>query len=100
MLIVMSSMAPFRFSSSDGVFVYFVYLAFLTCSMLWAIAFWWCFERNTDKVFRFLYGRLFQPSRSVTQVQHRLQQGGFHRRPTSNELNMRGGGRGPDVHSK
>ena len=30
-LIVMSSMAPFRFSSSDGVFVYFV---FLTCSML------------------------------------------------------------------
>ena len=50
MLIVMVELAPYRFQ--PGLAGLIVYLVLFTSVIAWAVAFWWCFERNTDRVFR------------------------------------------------
>jgi peptidoglycan/LPS O-acetylase OafA/YrhL len=37
-----------------------IYLAAAAAALLWAVLIWWCFERHTDRAFRFLEKRLVQ----------------------------------------
>ena len=54
-LLVLVSLAPHRFQPGlDGAGAYG---ALMLAALAWAACFWWCFERNTDRVFRYLAKR-------------------------------------------
>jgi len=52
--------APHRWAPSA--FAAVIYLAAATAALLWAVLIWWCFERQTDRAFRFFEKRLLQRS--------------------------------------
>ncbi len=62
-MIVMVGLAPYRFQ--PGAAGALVYVGLLGVAVAWAIAVWWCFERNTDRVFRRLSAWLPVPARRV-----------------------------------
>jgi peptidoglycan/LPS O-acetylase OafA/YrhL len=57
-LIVMVEFAPHRFQPSF--LSSMIYGVLLIAALAWAVAFWWCFERNTDRVFWYLSARLLE----------------------------------------
>jgi peptidoglycan/LPS O-acetylase OafA/YrhL len=59
-LIVFAGFAPTRLAPGIVAFATFVGLASIAIG--WAAFFWWCFERNTDRVFALLVGGLPRPA--------------------------------------
>jgi hypothetical protein len=55
-LIVFVGFAPTRVAS--GIFAFAVFSGVASIAIGWAAFWWWCFERNTDRVFALLAGRL------------------------------------------
>jgi peptidoglycan/LPS O-acetylase OafA/YrhL len=55
-LLVFVNFAPYRFQ--PGLQGALVYCGLLAVTVTWAVAFWWCFERHTDRVFGYLARRL------------------------------------------
>jgi peptidoglycan/LPS O-acetylase OafA/YrhL len=55
-LLVFVNFAPYRFQ--PGLEGALVYVGLLAVTVTWAVAFWWCFERHTDRVFGYLAKRL------------------------------------------
>jgi peptidoglycan/LPS O-acetylase OafA/YrhL len=53
--LVMVGLAPHRFQPGWSGAV--VYGGLLICALAWATGVWWCFERKTERVFRYLVGR-------------------------------------------
>jgi peptidoglycan/LPS O-acetylase OafA/YrhL len=60
-LVIMIGFAPHRFPPSSTGAV--VYLGLFILAIAWAMAFWWCFERHTDRLFHYVNARL--PLRAV-----------------------------------
>lgn len=54
--VVMVACAPYRFQPSAAGAV--IYLGLFILTILWATAFWWCFERHTNRVFHSVNTRL------------------------------------------
>jgi peptidoglycan/LPS O-acetylase OafA/YrhL len=55
-LIVLTGFAPHRFL--PGLTGAAIYIGLFALAVGWAIGFWWCFERHTDRVFHWLNARL------------------------------------------
>ena len=55
-VVVLVGFAPYRFSPGPAGAA--TYLGLLSIAVLSAVGCWWCFERNTDRVFRFLSRRI------------------------------------------
>jgi peptidoglycan/LPS O-acetylase OafA/YrhL len=55
-LIVFVGFAPTRLA--PGVFAFAAFSGLASIAIGWAAFWWWCFERNTDRVFALLVGRL------------------------------------------
>ena len=55
-LIVFVGFAPTRLA--PGIFAFAVFSGLASIAIGWAAFWWWCFERNTDRVFALLAGRL------------------------------------------
>jgi peptidoglycan/LPS O-acetylase OafA/YrhL len=55
-LIIMIELSPFRFQ--PGLLGIVIYLGLLSTVVAWAVVFWWCFERHTDRLFRYLSTQL------------------------------------------
>src|SRR5438067_7926939 len=58
---VLAGLAPYRFQPTNaaGIFLYF---GLLIAVIIWSFGFWWCFERNTDKLYECLSKRLRFPN--------------------------------------
>lgn len=54
--VVYCGIAPSRWA--PGFFSLSLYCGLLLLTLLWTGAIWWCFERNTDRLFAFLYAKL------------------------------------------
>ncbi len=64
-LLVMVGLAPYRFQPGPAGAL--VYAGLLVAALAWAAAVWWCFERNTDRLFRRLAGWLVaSPGRAAS----------------------------------
>jgi peptidoglycan/LPS O-acetylase OafA/YrhL len=55
-LVIMIGFAPYRFPSSSTGAV--IYLGLFILAIQWAVTFWWCFERHTDRIFHCVTARL------------------------------------------
>jgi peptidoglycan/LPS O-acetylase OafA/YrhL len=62
--IVLSGVAPTKWQ--PGVAAAGIYIALILGALIWASAIWWCFERNTDRAFKFLRdGYLFRKGAAI-----------------------------------
>jgi peptidoglycan/LPS O-acetylase OafA/YrhL len=55
-LIILAGFAPTRLA--PGIFAFATFGGLISIAIGWAAICWWCFERNTDRVFALLVGRL------------------------------------------
>jgi hypothetical protein len=59
-LIVLVGFGPTRFA--PGIIAFAIFAGLASIAIGWAAFCWWCFERNTDRVFALLAGRLPRPA--------------------------------------
>jgi peptidoglycan/LPS O-acetylase OafA/YrhL len=64
-LVIMTSLAPLKWP--PGLLAAGLYVALLSAAIVWASAVWWCFERNTDRVYSMLDRMLIAPRVAVAE---------------------------------